>query len=134
MMSEIHEKSYWCQEIPLEVTGVRLTFEDWKFIVDWSGSGEVAPDARRRMRCPSKPRSKILWSKVFPRTFFQLTNLANKFDEHWIAALYSLEECCLLLKSRFKNVVTKSAFGSSHSYYYLTSADINGQHLHHGQR
>ena len=44
MMSEKHEKSYWCQEIPVAVTGVRLTFEDWKFIVDWSGSGEVAPD------------------------------------------------------------------------------------------
>ena len=35
--------SYRCQEIPLEVTGVRLTFEDLKFIVDWLGSGEVEP-------------------------------------------------------------------------------------------
>ena len=34
---------YRCQEIPLEVTGVRLTFEDLKFIVDWLGSGEVEP-------------------------------------------------------------------------------------------
>ena len=34
---------YRCQETPLEVTGVRLTFEDLKFIVDWLGSGEVEP-------------------------------------------------------------------------------------------
>ena len=34
---------YRCQEIPLEVTGVRLTFEDRMFIVDWLGSGEVEP-------------------------------------------------------------------------------------------
>ena len=34
---------YRCQEIPLEVTGVKLTFEDLKFMVDWSGSGEVEP-------------------------------------------------------------------------------------------
>ena len=34
---------YRCQEIPLEVIGVRLTFEDLKFIVKWLGSGEVEP-------------------------------------------------------------------------------------------
>ena len=36
-------KGYRCQEIPLAVTGIRLTFEDQKVIVDWSGSGEVEP-------------------------------------------------------------------------------------------
>ena len=37
------KKGYRCQEIPLEVTGVRLTFEDLKLIVDWLGSEEVEP-------------------------------------------------------------------------------------------
>ena len=44
MMSEIHEKGYRCQEIPLEVTGVTLTFADQKFIIDWLWSGEMEPD------------------------------------------------------------------------------------------
>ena len=35
---------YRCQEIPLEVTGVKLTFEDRTSIVDWIGSREVEAD------------------------------------------------------------------------------------------
>ena len=44
MMSDNIKKGYRCQEIPLEVTGFWLTFEDLKFIVDWLGSGEVEPN------------------------------------------------------------------------------------------
>ena len=89
------KKGYRCQEIPLEVTSVRLTFEDLKFIVDWLGSGEVEPgEGCIFLASPEKN----LWLEVFPGTFFGFTNtgIADKFYENWIAALCSLEECRLL--------------------------------------
>ena len=38
------KKGYRCQEIPLEVIGIRQTFADQKLIADWLVSGEVEPD------------------------------------------------------------------------------------------
>ena len=34
------KKGFQCPEIPSVATGVKLTFEDRKFIVDWIGPGE----------------------------------------------------------------------------------------------
>ena len=120
MMSEENEKGYRYQELPLAVTGVRLTFVDQKFIVDKLGSGKVEPDERCIFL--ANPEAN-LWLEVFPRTFFGFKNIADKFDEHLISALCSVEENRLLRESRFKNIVIKPDTGSSRSCCYLPLAD-----------
>ena len=67
---------YRCQELPLEVTSVRLTFEDLKFIVDWLGSGEVEPGEGCIFL--ASPEEKYIRLEVFPGTFFGFTNIADK--------------------------------------------------------
>ena len=111
---------YRCQEIPLEVTGVRLTFEDLKFIIDWLGSGEVEPSEGCIFLASPEEKS-ILWLEVFPGTFFGFTNIADKFYENWIAALCSREECRLLQEPRFKSVITKPAIVAAAVATYLSA-------------
>ena len=92
------KKGYRCQEIPLEVTGVRLTFEDLKFIVDWLGSGEVEPGEGRIFLASPEGKSMV---RGVSRDILGFANIADKFYENWIAALCSLEECRLLRESIF---------------------------------
>ena len=129
-MSGVHEKSYRCQEIPLEVTGVRLTFEDLTCIVDWLGSGEVKPgEGCIFLASPEKN----LWLEMFLETFFGFTNIADKFYENWIAAFCSREECRLLQEPRFKSVITKPTIVAAAVATYLSAdarvgvRDITGQ-------
>ena len=56
-----------------------------------------------------------------PRTFFGFANIADKFYENWIAALYSLEECGLLQESKFKSVITKPAIVAAAVATYLSA-------------
>ena len=91
------------------------------------------------------------WLEVFPRTFFGFTNLVNKFDEHQIAALCSLEESRLLLESDSPYFPVKDSRVSSPSQLWAVAAAVashrqltpervlevslaNGQHLYCGQQ
>ena len=112
------KKGYRCQEIPLEVTGVRLTFEDLKFIVDWLGSGEVEPGEGCIFLASPEEKSMV---RGVSREFFGFTNIADKFYENGIAALCSLEESRLLRESRFKNAITKPAIVAAAVATYLSA-------------
>ena len=108
-------KGYRCQEIPLAVTGVRLTFEDLKFIVDWLGSGEVEPGEGCIFLASPEEKS------MFPGTFFGFANIADKCYENWTAALCRREECRLLQEPRFKSVITKPAIVAAVVATYLSA-------------
>ena len=108
------KKGYRCQEIPLEVYAVRLTFEDLKFIIDWLGSGEVepgegciflaSPEEKSMVRGVSRD---ILWICKYSG------QVLRKLD---CSIVQSLRK-----EPRFKSVITKPAIVAAAVATYLSA-------------